>query len=557
MTDQALTTVDPSEVQMSRSTAREIAWDRSVAGGRLAPQNLGEVMAFAQVMCKADLAIPKHLRGNAGACLAVTLQAADWEMSPFALANKTYSVNDRLAYEAQVIAAVVHVRAPIKKRPTYEYSGDGDERQCTIEALVSDGEGGWEPRSYTSPVFKNIHPKNSPLWKTDPDQQLGYYSIRAFARRYCPETVLGLYTPEEASQMRDEPETSGLAGRLSGRTETGLTDAVAAEIDALAEQVNPKGKRGRKGKGSDAEPTMVEIIASEVAAEGLAHTLAEMAAAASEPDSQLTDEKSTDPEEVNREAGEPENPEPPNVSVEENTSGQTQSMSDENLSASPTTEHSGTTDDPDDWVVLENNEGAAPTGIQYLLASDEIGPDGRLPTYQDGEPFSRVGQKGAAELPQYTEHPTIQQLADMDQAAAIEAEPEIRQNPEDRQEPSILDRMRACDEWADIKRINGELVSSSEWKNVFTESDRDDMRRAIWGVVSDLKKRTKDPVDQADDPSAFRIWMATQLGPDGADAVEGTLTVLRHAPRWGRLTADQQSALTQAVQDWAKAQRGG
>ena len=53
-------------------------------------------MTFAKLMALSHVAIPKHLRGNPGACLAVTIQAIEWRLSPYAVANKSYSVNDRL-----------------------------------------------------------------------------------------------------------------------------------------------------------------------------------------------------------------------------------------------------------------------------------------------------------------------------------------------------------------------------------------------------------------------------------------------------------------------------
>lgn len=176
-----------------------VSMDQAGGGGMLAPKSLGEVVAFAQVMSRADLALPRHLRGNDGACMAVAMQAMRWEMDPFAVANKSYSVNDRLAYEAQLIAAVVHTRAPILGRPAYSYSGEGPTRRCTVTCVMADG----EERLYESPTFGQITTKNSPLWKTDPDQQLGYYAIRSWARRHAPETILGVYTPDEVADFRD------------------------------------------------------------------------------------------------------------------------------------------------------------------------------------------------------------------------------------------------------------------------------------------------------------------------------------------------------------------
>ncbi|MBV8594518.1 MAG: recombinase RecT, partial [Caulobacteraceae bacterium] len=195
-----------------------VPMDAAGAGGMLAPNNLGEVVAFAKVMARADLALPKFLRGNDGACLAVAMQAMRWEMDPFAVANKSYSVNDRLAYEAQLVAAVVHTRAPIKRRPTYSFSGEGPTRRCKVEVEMLDG----SVQDYESPEFQRIPTKNSPLWKSDPDQQLGYFAIRSWARRHAPEVIMGVYTPDEAETFRDiTPEKAGVMARLPGASEGG------------------------------------------------------------------------------------------------------------------------------------------------------------------------------------------------------------------------------------------------------------------------------------------------------------------------------------------------
>ncbi|AQQ02444.1 hypothetical protein B0E33_01585 [Roseibium algicola] len=168
-----------------------------VKGAKLAPQSLGEVLRFADIMSRADIALPKHLRNNPGACMAVALQALEWDMSPFAVASKSFAVNGQIAYEAQLIAAVVNTRSGIQGRLRYEFAGEGDSLTCTLRGTI-DG----EEYSYTSPPFGAITTKNSPLWKTDPQQQLGYYSARAWARRYTPEVLLGVYDKEEAASFQ-------------------------------------------------------------------------------------------------------------------------------------------------------------------------------------------------------------------------------------------------------------------------------------------------------------------------------------------------------------------
>lgn len=155
--------------------------------------NMEQMMEFAKVMAIAQVAIPKHLRSNPGACLAVAIQASEWQMSPFAVANKTYVVNDRLAYEAQLINAVILRRAPIKGRMKIEYNGEGEKRRCKVTATLTDG----DHVEYESPEIGKILVKNSPLWKGDPDQQLFYFASRSMCRRHFPDVILGIYTADE------------------------------------------------------------------------------------------------------------------------------------------------------------------------------------------------------------------------------------------------------------------------------------------------------------------------------------------------------------------------
>jgi hypothetical protein len=228
MTNQAPALAQPDRQGLSYAT---VSMESVGAGGALAPKTLGDVVAFAKVMSRAAIALPKHLRDNDGACMAVAMQAMRWEMDPFAVANKSYSVNDRLAYEAQLIAAVVHTRAPIRGRPNYIFTGQGVTRRCQVVCVMADG----EEREYTSPEFGQITTKNSPLWKSDPDQQLGYFAIRSWARRHTPEVILGVYTPEETAtfnEVRDvTPRPSGLRERLETRREAALEGFTSAQAE--------------------------------------------------------------------------------------------------------------------------------------------------------------------------------------------------------------------------------------------------------------------------------------------------------------------------------------
>ncbi|MEM1040832.1 MAG: recombinase RecT [Pseudomonadota bacterium] len=215
-----MTTQNPVERYDGGISTTAVGISAGPAGSKLAPANLAEVVKFAQLMSEGGVAIPGHLRGQAGACMAITIQAMEWEMSPFAVASKSYVVNDKIAYEAQLIAAVVNTRSGIKGRLRYRYEGEGDDLVCFCEGDI-DG----ETLPYESPPKGTIHPQNSPLWKTDPRQQLGYYSARAWARRHTPEVLLGVYDREEAQnfhgpdQAKDvTPEKPKLNDRVNAQS---------------------------------------------------------------------------------------------------------------------------------------------------------------------------------------------------------------------------------------------------------------------------------------------------------------------------------------------------
>lgn len=191
----------PGEPVATVPKGQKVGMDLALYAGRVMPETFGQVVEFAQMMCKGGLAIPKHLRDNPGSCLRVVQQSMAWEMDPWAVASKTYSVNDILAYESQLISAIIRKWAPIRERVIpYVFEGSGGDLRCTI--TVHHAETG-EEITYKSPIKKDISPQNSPLWKSDPEQQISYYSIRALARRHFPEILMGVYDREEVLAMKD------------------------------------------------------------------------------------------------------------------------------------------------------------------------------------------------------------------------------------------------------------------------------------------------------------------------------------------------------------------
>lgn len=223
-------------VALTRSRLSEVAMDqRGSSGFVLHVGSLADVAAVGELMARSSYAVPKHLRDNPGACSAVAMRAFTWEMDPWAVATKTYLVNDQLAYEAQLVAAVVINRAPIAKRPKYVFEGEDQDLRCTVTIEMQDG----DLLEYKSPRVGKIPTKNSPLWKADPEQQIGYFAIRAWARRHTPDVIMGVYTPDE---MREQQIADVETVKSFGALEARAVDAQVLEGEVLAPEA-PKERR--------------------------------------------------------------------------------------------------------------------------------------------------------------------------------------------------------------------------------------------------------------------------------------------------------------------------
>ncbi len=148
---------------------------------------------IAAAMSQARL-VPKHFWQSPGDCLQVVEQASRWAMSPFAVAQKTFVIDGKLGYEAQLIAAAVNSSHILQERLDHRYEGSGADLVCIVSGRLR---GESKMREKKSPPIKNIRIKNSPLWQTDPEQQLLYWTQRAWARAHCSDVLLGVYTPDE------------------------------------------------------------------------------------------------------------------------------------------------------------------------------------------------------------------------------------------------------------------------------------------------------------------------------------------------------------------------
>lgn len=157
--------------------------------------SMDKMWTMAKAMADSRVSVPEHLRGNIGDCMAICTQAMLWNMNPFAVAQKTHIVSGRLGYEAQLVIAVVQNSGAIRGAFRFEHEGD----KCRAGAILR-GETEITWGEWLSAA--SVTTKNSPLWKTNPKQQMSYLQAKNWSRIYCPGAILGVYSTDE---LEDSP----------------------------------------------------------------------------------------------------------------------------------------------------------------------------------------------------------------------------------------------------------------------------------------------------------------------------------------------------------------
>lgn len=175
----------------------------------LIPRNMQDAMQLASMMARGKM-MPEHLR-NDGDALMVIEQAMRWNMSPFAVAQNTFSIKGKLLFAGTIVAAAIENSGAIQGLMDYQFSGEGQMRMVTVSATRR---GESAPRS-VDVVLKDAVTSNE-IWKKQPDQQLVYHGSRVWARRWTPGVMLGVYTPEE---WRDAPVDTYQGTTLDHRPE--------------------------------------------------------------------------------------------------------------------------------------------------------------------------------------------------------------------------------------------------------------------------------------------------------------------------------------------------
>lgn len=215
---------------------------------------MDRMIKFAEIMATGKSTIPAELR-NVGDCLAITMQAMNWKMNPFSVAQKTFFISGKIGYEAQLVAAAITNSGAVVGNFGFEWFGPWEKVIGKFDIKRSDkGEyrvPGWrledeagigircwntlrgesEPRVLEL-LLAQARTRNSTLWADDPKQQLAYLAQKRWARLYAPGVILGVYTPDELDQPTERD--MGAAEVVSSRSAAQPTPAALPDYSQSA-----------------------------------------------------------------------------------------------------------------------------------------------------------------------------------------------------------------------------------------------------------------------------------------------------------------------------------
>lgn len=251
---------------------------------------MANIERMAGMLASSRISVPEHLRNNQSDCFAICLQAIQWGMNPFAVAQKTHLVKGTLGYEAQLVNAVITNSGVVKGRFDYEFIGpwekvigkvavkkgqkDGkeytyrvpnwtpqDEEGCGVIVTAALANGEVRTRQI---MLSQALTRNSTLWADDPQQQLAYLGVKRWARMYTPDVIMGVYTADELEERELNPVAPEAKDTM-------------ADLKVRAEQAR------REARAAEKAGTVIE-------AEAVTHAPADISASAVEPQDEETGE---------------------------------------------------------------------------------------------------------------------------------------------------------------------------------------------------------------------------------------------------------------------------
>lgn len=195
------------------------------------------------------------------------------------------------------------------------------------------------------------------------------------------------------------------------------------------------------------------------------------------------------------------------------------------------------------------SDGYPEAGEVYMLEGDTWNEEGRRDTYKDGLPFSTTG--GESDLFIYADHapgedgpltPEARVQAERAQEGQQRAQEHIAELDEQGDDfppefKTYIETVESAADWVTVKKAMADFYTTALFKS-WTLAAQNKVRASTWEIIQENK--IPGVPDQAQDVSAFRLWIEVQEDPE---AIKGTFAVLQREPAY----ANKDDAFKQAM----------
>ena len=496
------------------------------SGGAVAafiPQTLDELYRLGNVMSASGLSPFKTPEAAAIAIMA----GAELGFSPAQACQSLAVVNSKAVLWGDAIPALLlsngfKIREWLENEaPDYPL-----EMRAVCEITRPDGQVFTEGFSVADAKEANLWGKSGP-WQTAKKRMMKMRARSFCARDGASDVLRGLYVAEEVQDFQPIPGQdphagTGMVERLKARAQPADVDPAGFNVRTITDETNAAKPRKARAKASekaqepdtpadgvidaevaeippaDAAGAAVEVLKGDDLPDGLARPTE--TAGVQGVDASPASSASATPASGASAAGTSSRPEP---------------------------------EPPLDDGADEIQEGcAAPAEVYMHPDFDDLDENGRRATFRDGMPFSRSAPQDSILI--YAEH-SPRAVVEDDAGDASPLEGVIGE---------VWAKITAATSWLQVKPLLPAILNSDDFAEM-DEDEQDALEAKLWGFVeTELRGKHRDPVDQAMDITAFRLWSAwmAQKGREGADAIEGTFPALKtENPAWDRLKDDQRA----------------
>ena len=162
-------------------------------------EQLKAKLQYAKILATSTM-LPKQYQGNAGNCMIAIDMAERMSISPFQVAQNLDIIQGNPAWKSTAAIALINNCGRFEPLE-YEFEHNEDWTEFSGYAYAKDIKSGKICKGTVVDkkmcVTMGWWDKNGSFWKKMPEQMLVYRTSVFFARKYCPEALMGLYTVDE------------------------------------------------------------------------------------------------------------------------------------------------------------------------------------------------------------------------------------------------------------------------------------------------------------------------------------------------------------------------